>query len=299
MSAPAATLEAPAAAPALEIPPAPRGTESALYEGTVRHRRFTPVEHEFSYRLYMAYLDLDELPGVLDPFPGWSARGRALTRFERSDFMGPAERPLAECARDEVEAATGERPEGPVRLLSGLRHFGHHFNPVSFYYLFGTDGETLEAVIADVKNIPWGERHPYVLSKGGQTPFRNGGDSGEGAAGPLEGEFAKVLHVSPLMGMGHRYSLRTSVPGERLAVHIESRPVGEGPGGEAKAFDATLSLSRHELTRASATRMLARYPLMSLKVIAGIYWQSLKLKRKGARYSPHPEGKKPKGFLSP
>ncbi len=290
MSRGSALLEAPAETPSVPNAPAPRGTASALYEGTVRHRRFEPIEHSFSYRLYMAYLDLDELPGVLDPFPGWSARGRALTRFERADFMGPADRPLAECAKDEVEAATGSRPEGPVRLLTGLRHFGHHFNPVSFYYCFDGVGERVEAVIADVKNIPWGERHPYVLG-------REDGASG----GVISGEFEKVLHVSPLMGMAHRYGLRTSEPGKRLAVHIESRPTGDTPG-EAdgpKAFDATLSLERLSLTRANTSKMLARYPLMSLKVIAGIYRQSLKLKRKGAQYAQHPEGRKPKGFLSP
>lgn len=293
---------------AVPAPPAPGVRASALYEGTVRHRRFEPVEHSFSYRLFMAYLDLDELPGVLDPYPLWSARRPAPTRFRRADFMGPAERSLAECARDEVEAATGRRPIGPVRLLTGLRHFGHHFNPVSFYYCFSEYGRCLEAVIADVKNIPWGERHPYVLAREG------------GSGGVVRGEFEKVLHVSPLMDMDHRYSLRTLEPGETVSVHIESRPVDRSPTAEApaegaraadaapvagdeperpKAFDATLSLRRHELSRASTSRMLARYPLMSLRVVAGIYWQSLQLKRRGAEYAPHPQDHRPKGFLSP
>ena len=279
-------------------------TASAIYEGRLRHRRFAPVEHEFSYRLYMAYLDLDELPGVLDPFPGWSARRRAPARFRRADYMGDPARPLAECVRDTVEAAGAPRPAGPVRLLGNLRSFGHVFNPVCFYYCFDPAGERVEALVADVTNIPWGESHPYVMTRGER-----------GGAG-LDGEFEKRLHVSPLMGMDHRYELRASEPGAGLTVHIDSRRAGED-GGE-KAFDATLSLHRRELSTATLSRILVRYPAISLQVVGRIYLQALRLKLKGARWHPHPErrrgsgripaktstaqrgsGRKPGNFISP
>lgn len=272
---------------------------SAVYEGWVRHRRFEPVEHSFRYRLFLMYLDLDELPGVLDPLPLFSARRPAPAHFRRADYMGDPDRPLAECARDAVEAATGGRPAGPVRLLANLRYLGHVFNPVSFYYCFDEPGEQVEAVVADVNNIPWGERHPYVLARG----------SRRGAV--LTDELDKTLHVSPLMGMDQTYGFRASEPGERLSVHIESCPaqralrpsqgenVAPERGAEGKAFDATLSLRRHELSRARLAGMLARYPAMSLQTVAKIYAQSLRLKLKGARYFPHPEGRKPRGFLSP
>jgi len=143
---------------------------SAVYEGWVRHRRFEPVEHGFRYRLFLMYLDLAELPEVLDPFPLFSARRPAPARFRRADFIGDPARPLTECALDAVEAVTGARPSGPVRLLTGLRYLGHSFNPVSFYYCFDSDGERVEAVVADVENIPWGERHPYVLAARAREP---------------------------------------------------------------------------------------------------------------------------------
>jgi len=273
-------------------------TASAVYEGWVRHRRFEPVEHCFRYPLFLMYLDLDELPGVLDPYPGWSARRRALARFRREDFMGDPARPLAECARDAVEAETGRRPPGPVRLLAGLRYLGHSFNPVAFYFCFDSAGARVEAVVADVRNIPWGERHAYVLARGRRE-------------GPvLSGELDKALHVSPLMGMDQRYAFRAGEPGPRLAVHIESRAredaEGRGDGSVArpgdpapKSFDATLALRRRELSRPLMARMLARYPAISLQVVARIYTQSLRLKLKGARYFPHPEGSRPEGFVSP
>lgn len=256
---------------------------SAVYEGWVRHRRFEPVEHSFRYRLFLMYLDLDELPGVLDPYPGWSARRRALARFRREDFIGDPARPPAECVRDAVEAETGRRPAGPVRLLAGLRYLGHSFNPVSFYYCFDSAGARVEAVVADVRNIPWGERHAYVLARGHRE-------------GPvLSEELDKALHVSPLMGMDQRYSFRATEPDARLAVHIESRP----REGDGKSFDATLALRRRELSRPLMARLLARYPALSLQVVARIYTQSLRLKLKGARYFPHPDGSRPKGFVSP
>ncbi len=246
---------------------------SAVYEGWVRHRRFEPVGHEFRYPLFLMYLDLAELPEVLDPYPLFSTRGRALARFRREDFMGDPARPLDQCAREAVEEATGACPSGPVRLLAGLRYFGHSFNPVSFYYCFDSAGERVDAVVADVQNIPWGERHPYVLARG------------ERRGTVLSDELEKTLHVSPLMGMDQTYSFRASEPGERIAVHIESRQ----RDGDGKSFDATLSLRRRELSRRTLTGLLARYPAMSLQVVAKIYWQSLRLKLKGARYYPHPE----------
>lgn len=249
-------------------------TASAVYEGTVRHRRFEPIEHAFGYRLFLMYLDLGELPEVLDPYPLFSARRRAPARFRRADFMGDPARPLDQCARDAVATATGARPAGPVRLLTGLRYLGHSFNPVSFYYCFDEAGERVDAVVADVQNIPWGERHPYVLARGAQRGT------------VLSDDLGKTLHVSPLMGMDQTYSFRASEPGERLAVHIESRP-RRGEGG--KSFDATLSLQRRELSRGTLAAMLARYPAMSLQVVAKIYVQALRLKLKGARYYPHPE----------
>jgi uncharacterized protein len=258
-------------------------TASAIYEGWLRHRRFEPIGHSFRYRLFMAYLDLDELPEVLDPFPLWSARRPAPAHFRREDYMGDPGRPLAECVRDTVEGQSGVRPGGPVRLLANLRYFGHVFNPVCFYYCFDRSGERVEAVVADVNNIPWGESHPYVTMRGEQH-------------GPVVSErFDKALHVSPLMGMDQTYSLHATEPGKELIVQIDSRPDEE----MAKAFDATLSMRRRELSTPVLAKMLARYPAMSLQVVGRIYMQALRLKLKGAKYFPHPEGRPPRSFLSP
>ena len=237
----------------------------------MRHRRFTPVEHGFEYRHAMFLLDLDELPELFDGHPLYSARRPAPARIRREDHMGDPARPLADCVHDLVQERTGVRPAGPVRLLTTLRTLGHDFNPVSFYYCYGEGGEAVEAVVAQVTNTPWGESHAYVLGRAGsETVMR---DSME-----------KVFHVSPFIGMDGRYDWRVTEPDARLLVHIDER----GDDG-SRVFDATLSLHRHEITRARLNRIMARFPAMSLRVATLIYWNALKLKLKGAPYFPHPE----------
>jgi hypothetical protein len=256
----------------------------------VRHRRFEKCEHEFRYRLALAYIDLDELPMLLGGRLLASRPGPA--RFRRRHYLGDERVPLARAVRETVAAQTGMRPSGPIRMLANLSSFGHCFNPVSFYYCMDEPGERLDAVVAEVTNTPWGERHAYALSrvrenlrpeervsaKGGLSPALDGG------VPALAGNFAKALHVSPFMGMDHRYEWHMTVPGETLSVYIANSHEGR------LAFDATLSLRRRELTNTSLTRMSMHYPASALRVLALIYAQAARLRLKGLRPHPHPKG---------
>ncbi len=242
-------------------------TVSAIYEGTIRHRRFAVRPHEMRHRIALVYLDLDELDGLLG---GRLIAGRpGLVRFRRSDYLGDPHLGLADAVRMLLERRTGSAPVGPIRLLTHLRTFGHCFNPVSFYYCF-TPLEQLDAVVAEVTSTPWGERHAYVLERGGEGPV-------------LAASFAKALHVSPFMGMEQRYTLRAAAPGATLAVHIESHELG------ALAFDATLALRRAPLSGRGLARLTARYPAATLRVLALIYGHALALKLKGVPLHPRPK----------
>ncbi len=252
---------------------------SCLYEGSVRHRRHATPSGELHHRLFMAYLDLDELPECFDGRLLWSARRPAVAWFRRRDHLGDPRTPLADAVRELVAARTGARPDGPIRLLTHLRYFGHCFNPVSFYYCYDAAGETLSAIVAHVTNTPWGESHSYVLS-GAETADR-------GSTALLSGCSRKQLHVSPLMGMEHSYQWRASEPGERLSVHIESH----SDSGE-NVFDATLSLRRRELSGRELSRALVRYPLLTARIITRIYGHALRLRLRGASYFPHPRAER-------
>jgi uncharacterized protein len=245
---------------------------SCAYRGWVRHRRYGDVEHELRMNLFMLYLDLGELPELFDGYRIASARGRALAEFRRSDHLGDPLAPLDHELRELVAARTGARPQGAIRLLTNLRCFGHCFNPVSFYYCFDAAGERVSTIVAEVTNTPWGECHAYVLSN--ERP----------GSSIMRGRFEKEFHVSPFMGMDHTYVWRFTEPGERLIAHIESER------GGALAFDATLSLVRRPLTPATLNVLLARYPLLTLRIVRRIYANGLALKLKGARYYPNPSG---------
>src|SRR5947209_893801 len=180
-------------------------SESCIYFGTIRHRRFEP-QRRFSHRLAFAYVDLEELPAL---FGGrLVARRPGAVRFRRRDYHGLRGVPLRTAVLDTVQAQSGHRPEGPVRLLTQPRSFGVCFNPVSFYYCFDRSGKRVESVLAEVTNTPWGERHAYVLA-------------GDPHSRILNGHFGKELHVSPFMSMDHCYRACYGAPGETLSVHIE------------------------------------------------------------------------------
>src|ERR1700733_12017890 len=115
--------------------------EAAIYHGTVAHRRFGADAREFTPKLFLAYLDVDALPGSLDEIPLWSARHVAPVRYRRQDFFDGSARPLGESVRDLVEQELGRRPSGSVMVLAHLRTFGWLFNPLAAYYCWRPDGK--------------------------------------------------------------------------------------------------------------------------------------------------------------
>lgn len=243
---------------------------SALYVGRLRHRRASPVPHEFTYSVFQVFLDLAELDQVFTGRWFWSTRRRALAWFNRADHLGDPSVPLDTAVRDLVAASGASRPAGPIRLLTNLRYFGYVMNPVSFYYCYDRAGTRVETIVAEVNNTPWGERHCYVLTgSAGHTPHRF--------------ELAKAFHVSPFMPMDLSYDWRFTEPGERLNVHMLNLESGRS------FFDATLSLERRPIGGVQLAYVLIRYPFMTLQVIGGIYWQALRLWWKGVPYHPPPE----------
>jgi DUF1365 family protein len=247
---------------------------SCIYNGWVRHCRYAPTRHEFRYRLFMMYLDLEELPTLFDRFWCWSAARPALARFNRDDYHGPASLPLDRAVRDTVRERTGRAPDGPIRMLTHLRYFGYIFNPVTFYYCFDKTDACVETIVAEITNTPWKQRHSYVLP----------------VTEALQGErvmqfgFDKSFHVSPFMPMDVRYDWRFSTPGNSLLVHMKNFRDNK------RTFDATLSLAREEIAPVSMAKTLLHFPAMTAKVTSAIYWQALRLALKRTPFLAHPDG---------
>ena len=160
-----------------------------------------------------------------------------------------------------MRAETGKAPLGPVRLLTQLRYFGHCFNPVSFYYCYGEDGTTLEAIVAEITNTPWKERHSYVLPA----------SSAQRRGSFLAWSFAKAFHVSPFLPLQRQYAWRFTLPADALRVHMDVC------NGDAREVDATLVLERRAVNAANLARVLLRFPAMTLRIVGAIHWQALRL----------------------
>lgn len=254
---------------------------SGIYCGKLMHARFAPRFHRFQYQVFMAYLDLDETRTVCARSWAWSENHFAPFWIRRKDYFGDPQKPLKQCVYDEVEAQTGVRPQGPVRLLTNPRCFGVRMNPISVYYVFNTDAETLEFIVAEVTNTPWDERALYVLDYRQRAP-------------DARVHFSKAMHVSPFMPMQQEYRWNTNLPGQGIRIHLQNLAVGsetslEERGQERKCFEALLNLQREECTSRTLASLVWRFPWMTMKVVWGIYWQAFRLWRKGAHFYSNPE----------
>jgi DUF1365 family protein len=231
----------------------------------------------FQYRLFFMFLDLAELPTLFDIHPLWSYERFNIACFRRRDHFGDPTIPLDLALADLVEDRIGSRPNGPIRLLTHLRYYGHCFNPASFYYCYDATDTTVETIIVEIHNTPWGERHCYVLgAEQNEHPVKYW----------RRHQLSKAFHVSPFIDMDIHYDWRFREPADSLQVHMIDYQGGQ------RLFDASLSLSRREITRTVLTGVLVRFPMITVKVIAMIYWQALRLVLKKTPIFTHPKKRK-------
>ncbi len=243
---------------------------SAIYTGRLQHRRFSPKHHEFEYPVFMMYLDLDEITEVFSLSRFWSAKHRAAARFNRADYFSGDDSDLKTAVLNRVNSELELSLDGRVRLLTNLRYFGFVINPISIYYCFDQN-EKLQAMLLEVTNTPWRERHQYVLRC-------------DPSAEKQRITFDKAMHVSPFNPMTFVYHWYSQIPSEALRVHMQNIHLET----HEKVFDATLSLTRESITAKSLNRILVRFPVMTVQVVFNIYWQALKLLLKKVPVFSHP-----------
>ena len=262
----------------------PSALRSALYEGTVTHRRAQP-DHRFTNRVALPLLFLDEMAELravhplvdLDPSPHRRRRPAAM-RLYRDDYL-PSDAPTVQEAVEETVRAAGGSVRGPVAMLGHVRTWGWLFNPLTLYYCFDPSGLFVEWTVLEVSNTPWHERCRYVVGP------------------PGEHRFPKAMHVSPFLPAHGAYTLRYSPPAEGLRVSLDfeaPRPATPyrrwdepSPQRRVPQLAASMVLRHRQLDRAALARLLWSYPLMTARVSGEIYAQALRLGARRAPFHPH------------
>jgi DUF1365 family protein len=263
----------------------PAGTipEAGLYTGTLRHRRFRPRRHEFTYKLFMAWLDIDRIPELMARLPWTSYNRFNWASFDERDHFGDPALSLRERVTQDARAQNVPSPDGPIFLLTHLRYLGYCFNPISFYFCYDRSGR-LDTVLAEV-NSTFGESCNYWLWSDNRQAAVNALDRRPSATA-LRYRCPKTMHVSPFMGMNLDYQFILTQPNEKFVAHMNT--IERGPESESfkPFFDATLALERW--TRRSVVRVLLRHPWMTARVIGAIHWEALRLFLKGVPVYTHP-----------
>jgi len=241
--------------------------QSAIYTGFVMHHRLRPRQHRLRYSIFYLWLDLDELDALARKLRFFSHNRFNLISFHDADHGQGDAASLRVRIEQQLQGA-GMDFGGPIRLVTMPRILGYAFNPLSVYFCYRCDN-SLSAIYYEVNNT-FGQRHTYLIPVA------------PGSAVPIHQESRKSFHVSPFMPTDMVYDFSVVPPGDELAVAITGRDA-QGP-----LIHANLIAGRHELTDAALARVMSTYPLVTLKVIAGIYWEALLIWLKGVRLQDRP-----------
>jgi len=243
--------------------------DSALYVGRVVHRRLAPRRHYMRYRLFQMLLDLDEAPALGRRMRLFSHNRFNVFSFHDRDHGDGRAGPLRGFIEEVLGAAGIAADRGKIRLLCLPRMFGHVFNPLSIYYCHAPDGR-LAAMVYEVTNT-YGERHSYVVPvlETNEVVVRQA--------------CAKALFVSPFMDMAMTYEFSVSRPAEMISTTVRGRTDDGRP-----MIVATFQGRRLDLSDVALLKVLLTHPLATLKVVAAIHLEAVKLLLKGIRPREHP-----------
>lgn len=244
-------------------------TSSALYIGDVMHKRMKPRVHQLDYRIYSVLLDLDELPDLHKRLRLFSVDRFNLFSFHGKDRGDGSATPLKAQVETMMKQAGIEPDGGSIRVLTMPRLLGWAFNPISVFLCYRQTGD-IAAILWEVDNT-FGQRHGYLLPATASP------------AGIVRQSCDKVFYVSPFIEMDMHYEFRLKLPGERFAMTIGVHDA------QGLLLTARQSAERRVLSDMALLRAFMAIPFNTLKVVAGIHWEALKLWVKGVKLVKRPQ----------
>ena len=246
---------------------------AAVCPGQVWHRRQVPIVHEFCNPVRYAWFDPDRPFDLTRHHPLWSHRLPAPVRFRRRDYGWSADGSLSDRARDAAAAVLGERPGGPVRMLTQLRRWGWLFNPITVYVVWSAATSDPAAIVLEVTNTPWKQRHHYAAAL-----------SPDHGPGRFVARFPKLLHVSPFLDEDYEYAVRLAERGVMIELAID---VVAGDG--TTHLSTAVAVERRPATRRALAEALWSAPLATHRVSFGIHRQAWRLWRRRLTVVAHPQ----------
>lgn len=235
--------------------------------GTVAHDRLGKIRNGFTYPVFFMHLPLTQLPD-LNPVLFGMNKHRPLSVHFRDYGSRDGSHPLPWI--QDLLQRQGIAADGEIILQTFPRTFGHAFNPVNFWFCHDREGN-LRAVLCEVNNT-FGEHHHYLVSRPDGAPIT--------ADDRLRSD--KNFHVSPFLQIKGYYEFHFESDPQRTRIDILYWEEGEcrlRTYIEGRTYAANIF---------SLLYALARYPLLSVTIIARIHWQALRLWFKGASFFQHP-----------
>lgn len=247
------------------LPEAAGELRSAIYCGRVYHRRDAPRTHVLDYRVFYLLLDLDEGERLAGTSALFAWNRRSWLAFHESDH-GAGSGSLRQWLEQALAGAGYAEQSWSFRLLCMPRVAGYVFNPITVVYCHRADG-TLGAIVYEVNNT-FGERVAYVAPVTGHADV-------------IRQRCDKAMFVSPFFDMRGHYDFELTPPGQSLRLAIDYRV------DEALRLRAVFAGRRLPWSAAALRQVAIGYPLATLKVVAGIHLEALRIWSKGVPLVRH------------
>ena len=234
---------------------------SCIYNGIIKHQRFTPIKHSLNYNTFSLFVDLDEIESLTKNISIFSLNKFNIFSFYNVDHGARDGSLLKDWVLKNIKKFNISNNITKIKLLCYPRIFGYVFNPLSIFYCY--DKESLKAILYEVKNT-FDEQHTYIFPVNKNSKI-------------ISQQCDKKFYVSPFIEMETDYNFRLTEPDDLLRVYIKQTDKNKN-----KVLIACQTGKKEPMNTKQLAINFLIHPMMTFKIILGIHFEALKLWKKGA-----------------